>query len=116
MIRPVVILGAALEVYGASPAQLEATLERGFIHGHLQICLKNYCEYVDAHQAYLHVPERLRNEPVLLYATDRMSPSAPETVTMKFLDSLSPVGHLWAVSFSHAVCSQVVPRWCVKNT
>ncbi|KIO30155.1 hypothetical protein M407DRAFT_20821 [Tulasnella calospora MUT 4182] len=102
---------AALAVYGASPAQLQATFGEGFRHGHIHICRERNCGYIDAHQAYLHVPEGLWNEPVLLYGTDRMSPSVLETVTMELLDPPSPVGHLWTASFSHAVCSQVVPRW-----
>ncbi|KAG8950110.1 hypothetical protein FRC04_007964 [Tulasnella sp. 424] len=101
---------AALAIYGASPTQLEATFAEGFRHGHLQICIGTTCEYIDTHQAYLHVPEKLRNEPVLIYSSDRMSPSS-QAVKMRFLDPPSPVGHLWTMTFSHAVCSQVVPKW-----
>ncbi|KAG8918507.1 hypothetical protein FRC01_001820 [Tulasnella sp. 417] len=100
-----------LTVYGASPAQLRAALPEGFRHGHLQICRNRNCEYIDVHQAYLHVPEHLPNEPVLLYGTDGMSPGVSETIRIKLLDPPSPVDHLWAMSFSHAVCSQVVPKW-----
>ncbi|KAG8898005.1 hypothetical protein FRC01_011068, partial [Tulasnella sp. 417] len=82
---------AALAVYGASPAQLQATYPEGFRHGHLQLCLWKICEYIDAHQAYLNVPQHLWTEPVLLYSTDRMSPRISETATMRLLDpSYSP--------------------------
>ncbi|KIO30150.1 hypothetical protein M407DRAFT_20818 [Tulasnella calospora MUT 4182] len=101
---------AALAIYGASPAQLESTYAEGFRHGHLQLCDGRHCEYLDVHQAYLHVPEHLWNEPVLLYGNDRMSPAVSETVTMRLLDSWSPVGHLWTMTLSHAVCSQVVRK------
>ncbi|KAG8998035.1 hypothetical protein FRB90_012396, partial [Tulasnella sp. 427] len=102
---------AALAVYGASPAQLHATFREGFRHGHLQLCQGSSCEYIDAHQAYLNVPDNLWNEPVLLYQTDRMSPSSTKTVSMRLLDPPSPVGHLWTMTLSHAICSQVVPKW-----
>ncbi|KAG8974824.1 hypothetical protein FRC05_006756 [Tulasnella sp. 425] len=102
---------AALAIYGASPTQLGVTFAEGFRHGHLQICLGMTCEYIDAHQAYLHVPEHLENEPVLIYRTDRMSPSSLQAVKMRFLDPSSPVGHLWVMAISHAVCSQVIPKW-----
>ncbi|KIO30151.1 hypothetical protein M407DRAFT_20819 [Tulasnella calospora MUT 4182] len=102
---------AALAIYGASPAQLQATFADGFRHGHIQICQWRHCKYVDVHQTYLNVPQHLWTEPVLLYATDRMSPRVSETVTMSLLDPSSPVGHIWAMTFSHAVCSQVVHKW-----
>ncbi|KAG8950108.1 hypothetical protein FRC04_007962 [Tulasnella sp. 424] len=102
---------AALAIYGASPIQVEAIFAEGFRHGHLQICIGTTCEYIDTHQVYLHVPEHLRNEPALIYSTDRMSPRSPQAVKIRLLDPPSPVGHLWTTTFSHAVCSQVVPKW-----
>ncbi|KAG9000650.1 hypothetical protein FRB90_011776, partial [Tulasnella sp. 427] len=101
----------ALAVYGASPAQLEATFPEGFRHGHVQLCLGQLCHYIDVHSAYLNVPKRLLHHPILIFSTDRMWPGVLKPVTMRFLDSPSPVGHLWTMSFSYADCAQVVPRW-----
>ncbi|KAG9047921.1 hypothetical protein FS837_001177 [Tulasnella sp. UAMH 9824] len=104
------LVSAALAVYGASPAQIESTFAGGFRHGHVQLCEGRHCEYIDVHQAYLNVPEHLWNEPVLLYSTDRMSPAVSEAVTMRLLDSWSPVGNLWTMTLSHAICSQVMRK------
>ncbi|KAG8897216.1 hypothetical protein FRC01_011436, partial [Tulasnella sp. 417] len=101
---------AALAIYGASPAQLKAAFPGGFRHGHTQICLGQFCDYVDVHHAYLNIPLKLWNEPVLLYNTDRMWPKAVEAVTIRLLGPLSPVAQQWIMSFSHAVCSQIVPK------
>ncbi|KAG8948979.1 hypothetical protein FRC04_009180 [Tulasnella sp. 424] len=103
---------SAIAVYGAPPAYFMTKGERNLKHrhGHVQLCVGGDCDYIDIHNAYLNVSDKLSNEPVLLYRTSGTSLDAPALVSMRLLDPQSAMGYVWTMTFSHAVCWKGKPK------
>ncbi|KAG8973398.1 hypothetical protein FRC05_008789 [Tulasnella sp. 425] len=108
---------SAIAVYGAPPAYFMTKGERNLKHrhGHVQLCVGGDCDYIDIHNAYLNVSDKLSNEPVLLYRTSGTSLDAPALVSMRLLDPQSAMGYVWTMTFSHAVCWKGKPKRRAKS-
>lgn len=101
------LIGVSLAIYGASRAQIgQINPEKGYQHGHQEICVDQTCYAVDAHQPYLNINDEDASQPVLLWSREFPSYEIRE-VTLRLLDGYSRVGGIRRMTFNKFVVGEV---------